>query len=442
MTQSIQLLRSLVLSMGAALVIQATALCDSNEIFPNAHNDPITVRIMNGKYGVPIGHAHLIVTGGYDERDIGLRLWREELLTDANGEVRLPNGLANLPLLQLTVAKHKLCQSHSKAAMFSVERMRRDGLSAPNRCGTATVEDAPGVFTVFVNGDNAAARAINNGLAVQTARVPAAVSQTPTPNSAVPTIAASAPLADRASDRKITVNDSDAQAKSSSPSDSAGSGSRSASAEQPAPALPPATGMDRFFFSNPPPAPTILPAPGQRAPLVVQIPSANSSATPSTTRNTAYPASAPDSILGSAEAFAKQAAQKTIQAPFSGFAATGQTEAASESPSASPETPQRQAKQKAAHLRSSRASQVRKAEEAANAGANKQPAVDQGKQSLPDAGKQPKPAAPNLKFAGTKPSAGTPANHARPDSRASKAKPRAAKSKKPASGTCEAPAKT
>jgi hypothetical protein len=35
-------------------------------------------------------------------------------------------------------------------ASFSVELIRRDGLSAPNRCGTATVEDEPGVFTVFV----------------------------------------------------------------------------------------------------------------------------------------------------------------------------------------------------------------------------------------------------------------------------------------------------
>jgi hypothetical protein len=87
---------------------------------------------------------------GYDQNDLHDQLYRQEALTDAHGQARLSKQLGNLPWLQVWVNKKPLCQAHPRNDNFSVELIRRDGLSAPNRCGTATVEDAPGVFTVFV----------------------------------------------------------------------------------------------------------------------------------------------------------------------------------------------------------------------------------------------------------------------------------------------------
>jgi hypothetical protein len=37
-------------------------------------------------------------------------------------------------------------------AAISVELIRRDGLSGVNRCGFVSIDDAPGVLTVFVKG--------------------------------------------------------------------------------------------------------------------------------------------------------------------------------------------------------------------------------------------------------------------------------------------------
>ena len=99
---------------------------------------------------------HLVLLGGYDQSDLHDQLYRAEILTDAHGQARLPWQLAHLPWLQVWVANKPLCQAKPRGESFSVDLIRRDGLSAPNLCGTATVEDAPGVFTVFVKGKGVA----------------------------------------------------------------------------------------------------------------------------------------------------------------------------------------------------------------------------------------------------------------------------------------------
>ncbi len=130
------------------------------ESFPVVHNEPVTVRILGGKDGRPLGRLHLILIAGYDQRDLSEQLYHAEVLTDADGRARLPKQFANLPWLQVWVGKKPLCQAHPRKAGFSVELIRRDGLSAPNRCGKATVEDAPGVFTVFVKDKGAPPAAV------------------------------------------------------------------------------------------------------------------------------------------------------------------------------------------------------------------------------------------------------------------------------------------
>ncbi len=144
----------------AGLTVAVSGICSAGESFPVVHNEPITVRIVGGKDGQPLSRLHLTLIAGYDRVDMREELYREEMLTDAHGQVRLPNQLANLPWLQVWVAKKSLCQEDAPKASFSVELIRRDGLSAPNHCGKVSVEDKPGVFTVFVKGKGAAPPAI------------------------------------------------------------------------------------------------------------------------------------------------------------------------------------------------------------------------------------------------------------------------------------------
>jgi len=144
------MIRSFALSCG--LVLLAAAASGAGETFLAVHNEPITIRVLSGKTGLPLIHARLLLVAGYDRRDLRLRMWRGEAFTGLDGNARLPDALANLPFLQIRLARKHLCQADSSAATYSVERIRRDGLSTPDRCGFAAVEDAPGVFIVFAKG--------------------------------------------------------------------------------------------------------------------------------------------------------------------------------------------------------------------------------------------------------------------------------------------------
>ncbi|MGA9070461.1 MAG: hypothetical protein WB424_09415 [Terracidiphilus sp.] len=134
----------------AGIALLAASLCRADETFPVVHNEPITVRIVGGINGMPLSNLHLTLIGGYDQSDLHDQLYREEVLTDAMGNAHLPRQLANLPWLQVWVGSMPLCQRNPRKTSFSVELIRRDGLSAPNLCGPVTAEESPGVFTVFV----------------------------------------------------------------------------------------------------------------------------------------------------------------------------------------------------------------------------------------------------------------------------------------------------
>jgi hypothetical protein len=146
------MIRPFACSLVAGIALLTAPIGRAHEIFPVAHTQPITVRILTGKGGQPLAHLHLILVGGYDRSDMHDQLFREEALTDARGQARLSNQMANLPWLQVWVNGKPLCQSNPRKASFSVELIRRDGLSTPNHCGPVMVEDAPGVFNVFVKG--------------------------------------------------------------------------------------------------------------------------------------------------------------------------------------------------------------------------------------------------------------------------------------------------
>lgn len=141
-------------ALGVTALLLANSAAHADETFPVDHRDPIVIQILDGVTGQPLTHVHVQLLGGYDENDLDRRIWVEELLTDEKGQVRLSNQLENLPFLRVHVLKAALCDK--VADRFSVERIRRDGLSAANRCGIATVENTPGVFAIFVKGKRAA----------------------------------------------------------------------------------------------------------------------------------------------------------------------------------------------------------------------------------------------------------------------------------------------
>ena len=131
-------------------MLLATTACSASESFPVVHTEAIALRVLDGKDGKPQPYAHIVLVAGYNKSDLGVGLWREEALTDSEGMVRLSNTLKNLPFLRVEALKRHSCQIDADQAAFSVDLIRRDGLSAANRCGTAVSADVPGVFTVFV----------------------------------------------------------------------------------------------------------------------------------------------------------------------------------------------------------------------------------------------------------------------------------------------------
>jgi hypothetical protein len=149
--------RNLTIWVGVAMLMLTARVCLAGEVFPVVHHEPIAVRVLDGRGGGPQAWVRVVLVAGYDRRDLRLALWREETLTDADGEVRLSEALRNLPLLRVEVLKRHACSSGREAAI-GVERIRLSGLSGANRCGFASAENAPGVFTVFVKGKRASAK--------------------------------------------------------------------------------------------------------------------------------------------------------------------------------------------------------------------------------------------------------------------------------------------
>jgi hypothetical protein len=144
----------------AAVLLPASAACRADEVFPVAHKEPIAIQVRDGRGGAPQAGIHVLLTGGYDRRDLAESQWQEESVTDAEGKVRLSDALRNLPLLRVEVLKRHSCAPAAEMAALSVEQVRQNGMSATNHCGTATVADLSGVLTVFVKGRTSQALAV------------------------------------------------------------------------------------------------------------------------------------------------------------------------------------------------------------------------------------------------------------------------------------------
>lgn len=121
----------------------------SEQSLPSIHPEPITIRIINGKDGAPLAHVHLLFVAGYDNRDLRLGLWSAEAITDAKGRASLPGALKDFSLLEVRVAKRRLCAAHGRSLSINLDNVRYGGMSTPNRCGNLVFADKPGVLTVF-----------------------------------------------------------------------------------------------------------------------------------------------------------------------------------------------------------------------------------------------------------------------------------------------------
>lgn len=144
--------RRLKVSAIVAIALLVANDCAADEVFPVVHNEPIAVRVLSGMDAQQQARARVLMVAGYTRRDLELGLWRQEALTDNSGIARLPIALGNLPLLRVEVLKRHSCAPGSSESAFSVDWIRRNGLTAANHCGTALVQGAPGVLTVFVKG--------------------------------------------------------------------------------------------------------------------------------------------------------------------------------------------------------------------------------------------------------------------------------------------------
>ena len=140
--------RTLSLALGAAVALLASAGRSEGSL-PVSHPEPITIQILDGKGGAPLAHVHLLFVAGYDDRDLRLGLWSAEAITDAKGRVSLPHALKDFSFVEVWVAQHKLCAAHGRSLAMNLDRVRNEGVSTPNRCGTTVVEDTPGVLIVF-----------------------------------------------------------------------------------------------------------------------------------------------------------------------------------------------------------------------------------------------------------------------------------------------------
>lgn len=135
--------------LGMGLALPAAAQMASIEAFPVDHKEPITIRVLNGKSGQPMPNVRLVLLAGYQESDIRDEIWSGEVMTNEDGQVLLPRPLMNLAFLEASLVRVKLCQHSAHGELYAIERIRRDGWNAPNRCGVVSIANAPGVLTLF-----------------------------------------------------------------------------------------------------------------------------------------------------------------------------------------------------------------------------------------------------------------------------------------------------
>jgi hypothetical protein len=140
----------LLLSFLATTALFTITPAHAQESFPEIHNDPIKIHLIDAQDGSPIANLRVLLAAGYSQYDLRKGLWREEATSDAQGDIKLPRTMLNLGFLQILVAQNKPCTHKQSVQSLSIERIRIDGFSAPNHCGPAVADEKPGELNFFV----------------------------------------------------------------------------------------------------------------------------------------------------------------------------------------------------------------------------------------------------------------------------------------------------
>jgi len=137
-------------SLGLGLYVFGIIVClMSNVQVPTAQEKNIIIRVMDGRNGKPMANMHLMVSLGSSQEDVRELKSHVDLQTDLNGVALLSIDESTISRIQVWVDWHTLCQETPNTKSFSIEEIRKSGLSTPNNCGSVTREKAPNHLTVF-----------------------------------------------------------------------------------------------------------------------------------------------------------------------------------------------------------------------------------------------------------------------------------------------------
>jgi hypothetical protein len=140
----------LLFSFLTTAALSASTATHAQESYPEIHNDPIKIHLIDAQDGSPMANLRVVLAAGYSQDDLRKGLWRAEATSDTQGDVKLPRTMLNLGFMQILVAQDTPCTYKQSAQSLSIERIRTDGLSAPNHCGLVTANEKPGELNFFV----------------------------------------------------------------------------------------------------------------------------------------------------------------------------------------------------------------------------------------------------------------------------------------------------
>ncbi len=185
-------------TLGVGVLTLAAAALRAQNSWPAMHPEPIAIRILDGRRGLPLAGVHVQIVAGYDDNDLLQGSWGAEAITDDRGRAMLPDALKDFGFLAIRVVKHKLCAAHGLSPRLSLGSIRNEGLSTPDECGTLVPARQPGVLIVFAKAHAKDLRplrepngtmpsfAAGNPLAAPGVRPPAASTGSPPPAPTAP----------------------------------------------------------------------------------------------------------------------------------------------------------------------------------------------------------------------------------------------------------------
>ncbi len=108
----------------------------------------LKVRVLNGKSGIAVSHARIIIFGGLSQEDVRLHSTEYDGQTDKAG-LAVINLQDRTKFVQVWVDGYILCQDRPNFKSYGMTKISAGGVSAPNTCGKLTVDNSPGIFVVY-----------------------------------------------------------------------------------------------------------------------------------------------------------------------------------------------------------------------------------------------------------------------------------------------------